>query len=220
MHHVPSSPIVNKLCATLLVTVFGSFSGMLQAEAPDPSKVIKNDFWGTLYKNGGETFFCKKKFKSESPLLSVSYIYSSSWIREHLDCGTNRQCKRESQDYRKIISDLHNMVPADSYFEFKHEQSIFGILDKSVPIKECGTREKLHLLEPSDDIKGDIARILIYMHTTYKLPLIGRLSDLILWNQIDPPSEAEIARDAAIKEIQGNGNPFVANPGVVNELQQ
>lgn len=218
MYHAPT-PIANKIGTALILSFFWAFSSGIQAEVRDPSEVIDRDFWGTLYQNGGETFFCKKAFKSKGPLLSESYIYSSSWVREHLDCGTNRQCKRESKEYRNIMSDLHNIVPADSYFEFKHEQSIFGILDKSVPIKECGTREKLHLLEPADDIKGDIARILMYMHTTYKLPLIGRLSDLILWNQNDPPSESEIARDSAITKIQGNGNPFVTNPDMAYELQ-
>jgi len=218
MYQAPKS-VMNEIATGLLFTFVCSFSFSLHAEVTDPSKIIKNHFWGTLYKNGGETFYCKKTFKRKGPLLSESYIYSTSWIREHLGCGTNRQCKRESEEYRKIISDLHNIVPAESYFEFKRKNSIFATLDKSVPIKECGTRKKLHLLEPADDIKGDIARTLLYMHSTYNLPLVGRLTDLSLWNQKDPPSKAEIARDAAITEIQGNGNPFVTDPGRVNELQ-
>ena len=84
------------------------------AEAPDPDEVLKRDFWGNLYKDGGETFYCKKRFSKKTALISESYIYSTSWARDYLRCGTSRQCKRESERFREIASDLHNIVPADA----------------------------------------------------------------------------------------------------------
>ena len=194
-------------------------SPALWAVDADPDAIIQNDFWGKLYKSGGETFYCKNAFESQTPLLSESYVYSKKSIQEHLKCGSSMRCKKNSATYRKIISDLHNIVPTESYFEFKRGEAVFGALDNSVPVETCGMRRRAYFIEPADDIKGDIARIVLYMHTTYELPLTISFLDLSTWNQMDPPSPAEKKRDEAIANIQGKGNPFVASPMLINNLQ-
>jgi len=178
----------------------------------------EHNFWESLYKDGGETFYCNKVFKSKGPLIAKSYIYSDTWIRESLDCGTKRQCKRDNPDYLLITSDLHNTVASDAYFEFKRKNLIFGSLDETVKANECGIRIKHHMLEPSDKLKGDIARILLYMHVRYQLPLNTSLSLLRIWNELDIPDEKERQRDQVIKGIQGNGNPFIEDPSLIDSV--
>ena len=172
-------------------------------------ETIEQKFWGTLYKNGGETYYCNKPFTSKTPLLSVSHIYSGSGIREHLQCGTNRQCLRDSAQYQTIMSDLQNIVPANAYFEFKRKNSTFGVLDESVEANECDIRKRHHIIEPPSKLKGDIARAIFYMRDTYKLPMLGSTNDLERWSTADPPSDEELLRNNDIEIIQGTRNPYV-----------
>ncbi len=200
--------------------IFIAASSLLlsSAVAADYKTVIKDKFWGSIYKNGGETFFCKKPFSKKTPLLAVSHIYPSAQVRDHLQCGTKRQCLRSDERYMEIISDLHNIVPADSYFEFKRKGAQFGSLDESMEANSCGIRKKLHIIDPPDELKGDIARILFYMRANYDLPLRTHLSLLKLWHENDPPSPEEVSHNAMGAEYQGNENEFISNPSLVYNI--
>lgn len=99
--------------------------------------------------------------------------------------------------------------------------------------------------EPRDEVKGDLARALFYLVIRYdgdvcgkcnldlelvkgsSIPLnqtydqIGRLGDLpslIKWHFEDPVSEAEIARNEIVYGIQGNRNPFIDHPEIIDTL--
>lgn len=95
--------------------------------------------------------------------------------------------------------------------------------------------------EPADEYKGDIARILVYIwiHYSYRgeyydhEDMIGNLelrnvmgypSDdrikekLCEWNELDPPSETEKLRNDTVQTMQGNRNPFVDIPELMNQL--
>ncbi len=203
-----------------LFAIMLSFASYCHAETPDPDQVLKRDFWGTVYKDGGETFYCKKAFKSKTALIAESYIYSTSWVRDFLRCGTNRQCKRENERYREIISDLHNIVPADSYIEFKRKSAIFGNLDDSVKVSKCGVRKKFQIFDPDDSLKGDIARAILYMYERYQLPMMVSFPELSRWHEMDPPSPEEQARNTLIESIQGNDNPFISNPSHIENIRE
>lgn len=84
------------------------------------------------------------------------------------------------------------------------------------------------VFEPNDEIKGDIARIYFYMATCY-YSQCGNWSGGIFtssgmvewamnvmkaWSKLDPVDDVEIARNNAVKEVQGNRNPFVDYPGL------
>lgn len=200
-----------------LGTLLFSLSMATSATA-DYKSTIEETFWGKLYKNGGNTFFCSKPFSKRTPLLGISHIYSTARVRDYLQCGTKRQCMRSDDQYVEIISDLHNIVPSDSYFEFKRKSAKFGALDESIDANECGIRKKLHIIEPPDELKGDIARILFYMKANYELPLEVHMSLLKQWHESDPPSQEEIARNALVAQYQGRENEFVTNPSLAYNL--
>ena len=70
--------------------------------------------------------------------------------------------------------------------------------------------------EPREDAKGDVARAIFYVRAMYPEATSGQdvffasmREDLLRWNDIDPPTPAEVARSAWIAEQQGNPNPFV-----------
>ena len=92
------------------------------------------------------------------------------------------------------------------------------------------------VFEPNDEIKGDMARIYFYMATCYEDVLddwaknttanivfdgttypafkTWYLDMLMEWSKQDPIDAVEIARNNAVKEEQGNRNPFVDYPGL------
>ena len=181
---------------------------------------ISKQFWGSLYKQGGETFYCKKKFQNKTPLIAASYIYPQGSIRQYLGCGTKRQCLRDSDEYNRIASDLHNVVPADSYFEMKRTNTVFGALDENIEANDCGIKRQMHIIEPPAEVRGDIARVIFYMHQTYDLPIIGNLVVLEAWDKMDPPSAEEILRSKKIYELQGNANPLVTTSNVAAHLKE
>ena len=189
-----------------------------QTAFSDPKTTLKDEFWGKLYANGGTTLICKKEFSKKSILVTESYIYSTLWIRDNLDCGTPRQCRENSERYRRLTSDLHNIFPEDARFELERRAAKFEELDDSVPLSECDIKRVFGVIEPPDEVKGDIARSLLYMYTTYDLPLYGDLDQLKRWHQADPPSKEEIERNNAIKALQGNDNIFIIKPEASDSL--
>lgn len=98
--------------------------------------------------------------------------------------------------------------------------------------------------EPRDEVKGDVARMLFYMATRYegedddfvdlelttdlylyedletaiknsKLPYYENLEVLLRWHLEDPVDEWELERNESIYQIQGNRNPFIDHPELV-----
>ena len=205
-----------QICSAIVIAI--SCLLLSSIAAADYKSVIKDKFWGAIYKNGGQTFFCKKSFSKKTPLLAVSHIYPSAQVRDHLQCGTKRQCLRSDDRYMEIISDLHNVVPADSYFEFKRKGAKFGNLEETIEANNCGIRKKLHIIDPPNELKGDIARILFYMKANYDLPLRTHMSLLKLWHENDPPSPEEVSRNAIVAEYQGNDNEFISNPSLAYNI--
>jgi deoxyribonuclease-1 len=68
------------------------------------------------------------------------------------------------------------------------------------------------IVEPRDDVKGDIARSLVYMHFVYGLALEDAVADkgiLLGWMQTDPPDAEEMRRNALIDQLQGTPNPLL-----------
>ncbi|MDX1452955.1 MAG: endonuclease [Oleiphilaceae bacterium] len=207
----------NKLTMSV-IAFFLSATCVFAEPAEDPEKIIEKLFWGNLYVKGGNTFYCNEPFKSKSPLLAASHVYSGSWVRDNLRCGTKRQCERESEDYKRIMADLHNVVPADSYFDFKRKNALFGTLDQALKPNKCGIRKKFQVIEPPNRIKGDIARIMFYMNKRYQLPLMTNVPELKRWHELDPPDAAEQARNRAIAALQGESNPYIDDPKLADSL--
>jgi endonuclease I/chitodextrinase len=92
------------------------------------------------------------------------------------------------------------------------------------------------VFEPIDEFKGDVARMIFYFVTRYQGKLstfssgniLGstafpglqtwELNVLLAWHNQDPVSQAEIVRNNASYAYQGNRNPFIDNPGYVNQI--
>lgn len=96
--------------------------------------------------------------------------------------------------------------------------------------------------EPRDLVKGDIARMIMYMDTRYQgndsnmldlvavdrittadevannAPLIGKLCTLYTWHQQDPVDATDMQRNNAAYTYQGNRNPYIDYPEWVQQV--
>ncbi len=183
----------------------------------DPDTVIKEQFWGQLYRSGGTSFFCNKTFTSKGFLLTDGYIYPLSHVRSALRCGTPSQCSQDPR-YQQIASDLHNIVPVHARIELRRRNAIYEELDDGIEVRECGIRESAQFMEPPAGVKGDIARAVGYMVDAYSLPWVGADTVFKAWNEQDPPDDRELTRHRQIVELQGNENRFVTDPGSLARL--
>ncbi len=90
--------------------------------------------------------------------------------------------------------------------------------------------------EPSDGVKGDVARMIFYMAVRYEgdsgepdlemvdevntspAPEHGKMSTLLNWHFLDPPDVWEMRRNDRIFEYQENRNPFIDRPEFVSRI--
>lgn len=107
-----------------------------------------------------------------------------------------------------------------------------------------GELEFSNLVEPDDSFKGDIARTVAYLYMHYKTntktpskyktltggllltSVIGYSTEtkckeiLSKWNELDPVSDVEKHRNHVVEQIQGNRNPFVDYPELIDKAFQ
>ncbi|MFJ8792912.1 endonuclease I family protein [Streptomyces sp. NPDC102462] len=100
-----------------------------------------------------------------------------------------------------------------------------------------GSRTDADSFEPRDAVKGDVARMILYMAVRYEggdgfadlepddkvnngsTPYMGKLSVLKRWNDEDPPDAFEERRNQVIYDsYQHNRNPFVDHPEWVDAI--
>jgi len=148
------------------------------------------------------------------------------WAKSHGDFGT-----KEGPG-----TDVHHLRPADMKVNSTRGNKDFdngGDEVEGAP----GNRTDDDSFEPRDAVKGDVARMILYMAVRYEgddsfpdlepndkvdngsAPNMGRLSVLKKWNEQDPPDDFEKNRNQVIfDKFQHNRNPFVDHPEWVKSI--
>jgi uncharacterized repeat protein (TIGR02543 family) len=122
------------------------------------------------------------------------------WNREHVWPQSYLQNSGQK-------ADMQNLKPADVDENSKRGNLPFGYMSGS------------GVYEPHDDVKGDIARIILYMWTKYPGLNIDNVGSVILfkqWHQLDPVDDFERNRNEVIYLYQKNRNPYIDNPEFVD----
>lgn len=137
-------------------------------------------------------------------------------VRSNGKAISGRDCAYEvSASFKMAHDDLHNLHPAvgelngdRSNYPFANiegEARSYGQCDFEVDFKN-------DIVEPPNTVKGNIARIYLYMNKRYKFPIHqDELNTLLSWNKQDPADDWECTRNDRIKMVQGNDNPFVTD---------
>ena len=169
-------------------------------------------------------------------------------------------------------SDLYHVRPATSSVNQKRSDASFYDFDDSelsdlIRLYDggpyvCYVNTAKNKFEVDDHVKGDVARIIMYLwvhynqmgaynvyyspdhtpvyslnegiseegHSPYVCGMLSLTSvmaypteqecmeKLVEWNQIDPPSAVEVNRNNYVQTVQGNRNPFVDYPQLVEHM--
>ena len=143
----------------------------------------------------------------------------------------------ENNAYR----DLHHLYPADGSANSSKNNLPLGEVTgtpgfdngvSKIGTNGFGTAYTDRCFEPADEYKGDFARAYMYVVTAYEnlydywqSPMLDNntypvwkswaLDLLLKWHRQDPPSEMEAARNDSVYAIQGNRNPYIDFPDLV-----
>jgi deoxyribonuclease-1 len=122
-------------------------------------------------------------------------------------------CARVDRTFRRIEADLHNLTPAVGELNGDRSNLPYGIVDGE--LRHYGSCNfeiggKPRVTEPREEVRGDAARIWLYMADTYKIKLTNAQRDMFeAWSKADPVDQWERLRDRRIEAVQGNKNPYV-----------
>ncbi|MBO7591029.1 MAG: endonuclease [Prevotella sp.] len=163
---------------------------------------------------------------------------AGSYSREG-DCYNREHTVPQSwfNESSPMKADIVHVVPTDGYVNNKRSNYPFAEVANITYQSNQGycklgscksTGYSGTVFEPNDEIKGDIARIYFYMATCYYSQCGNWGGDIFTssgmvdwemnvmkaWSKLDPVDDIEIARNNAVKDVQGNRNPFVDYPGL------
>lgn len=127
-------------------------------------------------------------------------------------------------------SDLHALMAT-----FIHPNGVRGALPFGVVrgqgdySNSAGAKRGQGVFEPPDAAKGRVARAMLYFYTRYGDRNIynggyseafwNKNLDMFLdWNRRFPPDDWERARNGLVERFQGNRNPFVDDPALVERV--
>lgn len=169
----------------------------------------------TLYPQGGKSLYCGSKFTKLGGRIRSALIYPLSSVRQTLGCDTDNQCQSNSR-YQRISQDLHNIYPMQNRVALKLRNNYYDTLSKNdfrEPVKKgCALNISFQILEPAEHLRGDLARVLLYVEEAYQMPLQSNRQTLLDWHRADPPDEQERQRNDRVEQLQGTRNPFIDNP--------
>jgi endonuclease I len=142
------------------------------------------------------------------------------WAQSHGDLGTAAGPG----------TDLHHLRPEDVSVNSTRGDKDFDLGGSAVG-EAPGNYTDADSWEPRNAVKGDVARMIMYMAIRYEgddgwpdlelnnavgngsAPYLGKLSVLLQWHLQDPPDAFEQRRNQVIHDSwQGNRNPFIDHP--------
>jgi len=145
--------------------------------------------------------------------------YRECWQRENCvsDTGASLRprdcCVHHDEEFHMMHSDLHNLVPAVGHVNAIRSNHPYGIVpNEPRAFGACDFEFEDNVAEPSEDIRGDVARVYLYFHAAYGMELSDEEEVRFeAWHEADPPDEWEQTRDERVFDVQGNRNPFVVD---------
>ncbi len=164
--------------------------------------------------------------------VSGSWDSGETWNREHVWSKSHGFPDESDIAY----SDLHNLKPCHPDVNTDRGDKDFEVGGSTHGIATlCNYTSTTW--EPRDEVKGDIARIMLYMVvryegdvsgeadlelvnelTSYPDPEFGIFSTLLQWHYDDPVDDFERNRNDVIYSHQNNRNPFIDHPEYVSKI--
>ncbi len=165
-------------------------------------------------------------------LLYTSYVAkmsdwisgSTGWNREHV---WPESLGGDTHSTGTGGSDLHHIRPDDNKTNSTRGNKKFGEVSSgsqangssTVGGMSGGTYNSSYF-EPHDNVKGDVARICLYVYVRWgadwgadSITEVFQSVDVLLdWMELDPVDTWEMGRNEVVQDIQGNRNVFIDYP--------
>lgn len=175
--------------------------------------------------NSGFKLFYSQDYTTE-------YTSTSVWNREHV---WPQSLSGELFGTSGAGADLHHVRPsyikdnsARSNYPYGNVTTVTKLVyangdTSSYVVAKMQKTSDNYIFEPDDSYKGDIARILAYMITHYESlysllgnVIIGGTDTLVEWNALDPVDDVELNRNNIAYKAQGNRNPYIDAPELID----
>lgn len=179
---------------------------------------IKKDKDGFFVKD----VYCRIKYRNDiSPNTMPDHSeinIEHTWPQSRFNKGKNRAHQK---------ADLHHLYPTDSRSNSTRGNVYFGeFTDPEIIHDNCESSHRGHFdatgsigFEPPAEHKGNVARALFYFAMRYDLNLPDHEEFFLRqWHLLDPVDQDEVNRNNLIESIQGNRNPFIDDPQLVDSI--
>ena len=173
-------------------------------------------------------------YSGESVNGPNQYNGGSGWNREHVWAKSRGDFGNTAPEG----TDIHNLRACNINLNSTRNNYSFDNCDINCS-QSFGNyySGSARVFEPRDQDKGDVARIIFYMEVRYEgdngeedlemtndilfsnnEPRHGVRSTLLEWHQLDPVDDFERNRNDVIYSYQGNRNPFIDHPELVDYI--
>jgi hypothetical protein len=123
-------------------------------------------------------------------------------------------------------TDLHHLFPVDMKANSTRNNFPFADVEGKVTHADCNDSKignalnsNIRSFEPPTEHKGNVARAIYYFSTRYRMDIDPTQAKYLkVWNAQDPVDQEELLRNDKILKAQGNRNPFVDYPELINRL--
>lgn len=124
-------------------------------------------------------------------------------------------------------ADLHHIRPSDATVNSTRGNKKYGNVSGGTQVYGSnpasgylGGTYSGNYFEPNDNVKGDVARICLYVHVRWgsawgasNITSVFQSVDVLLqWCEMDPVDTWELGRNEVVEAIQGNRNVFIDYP--------
>ncbi len=194
--------------------------------------------WYTYGSSGSDHLSTQLQYADEDPTNKSNMIYlytrdsvkknaASSWNREHVWPQSNSKGnKGQHWGTSEAGTDILHIRPTYNTTNSTRGNDKYGNTNKSNPVTYNGMPygySSGSIFEPLDSVKGDVARIIMYVWTTYYdyyddtglliTKTFTNYDTLLEWHMLDKPDVSEGYRnDYSQTSKQKNRNPFVDHP--------
>lgn len=129
--------------------------------------------------------------------------------------------------------DLHHLFPTNSSANSARGNHPFGEVDGKDATRDCPQSQRGDIINPNTgkptntygfqphpEHRGNVARAMFYVSAKYGYD-IPKLEEYYLrkWHKEDPVDQEERERNDGIEEAQGNRNPFIDFPEIVERME-
>ena len=154
----------------------------------------------------------------------------------HIEHSVPKSWWTGAEEVEEPYSDLHHLRPSDATANLKksnHPLAELANVTWTNGVSSIGRimfeGDSITAFEPSDEYKGDFARMYMYMFTCYQdltwehtymnytnsvYPTLkpDAVAMLLKWHKQDPVCKQEVNRNNEVYNIQGNRNPYIDYP--------